>query len=195
MVQVPPRMSLDSQQKIGIVGFEVLGGESGASDASRRFLEAIQEGQPGVAVVELGSAEKILGDVGKTSLDRDALREIGKKYDVDTLIVGAITMKESAPKVDVNLSHGLKTGSFDARVSLDGNLNAKIVNTERGATIWSGSSARRIQLAGVSGSNGGGGYGSVHVSERERQVEQLVVDMVEEASRDFRPTWERRAAQ
>jgi hypothetical protein len=117
------------------------------------------------------------------------LREIGKKFEVDTLILGTIAMKESDPKVDVDLNHGFKPSSFQARVCLDGNLKAKLVKTDRGATIWSGSSSRRIQLAGVSGNSSGNG--SIHVSERERQVEQLIFDMVQEASGDFRPTWKR----
>jgi hypothetical protein len=108
------------------------------------------------------------------------------------VIVGALTVKESKPKVDFNLDQGLEHGSLQAQVRLDGSLEAKLVNTDRGATLWTGSSSRWIQLASVSGSSDG--YGSVRIPDRERQLNKLVYDMVQEASSDFRPTWERQPA-
>lgn len=157
---------------------------------STRFVAALQGGQPGVAVVELGSSDALLGAVGRGELDRDALREIGRKYEVDALIVGALRMQESQPRLDVDLDHGFELGSVRAQVRLDGNLEAKLVDTDRGATVWTGTSARWIELACVSGSSAG--FGSVSVADRERQVERLLCDMVDEAAADFRPRYERR---
>jgi hypothetical protein len=192
LVQAPPRMVLEREGTIGLVAFDVSSGENGARDVSSRFLQAIHEGQPGVPVVELGSSATVLDAVGRTSMDADAIREIGKKYHVDAVIVGVLTTKESKPKVDLNLSQGLRLGAVQAQVRLDGTLNAKLFKTDGGATVWSGSSSRWIQLAGMSGDSSG--YGSVAVADRDRQVEQLVADMVQEASCDFRPTWERHPA-
>lgn len=192
LVQVPPRMVLDHDKTIGIVAFDVRGDEAGTSEVSSRLLEAIHAGQPGVAVVELGSSAEVLGAVGKTSMDSEAVQEIGKKYDVDAVIVGALTVKESKPEIDFNVDQGLRLGSLQAQVRLDGSLEAKLVNTDRGATVWTGSSSRWIQLAGVNGSSGG--YGSISLPDRERQIAQLVNDMVQEASGDFRPTWQRQPA-
>jgi len=192
LVQTPPRMSLNHEQKIGIVSFDVQGGEAPTSEVATRFLEAIHEGSPGVAVVELGNSAELLSAVGKTRMDSEAVREIGKKFDVDVLIVGALTVKESKPKVDVDLNRGVGLGSVQAQVCLDGNLEAKLVNTDRGATLWTGSSSRWIQLACVSGNSTGSG--SIHITDRESQVQQLVNDMVQDASSDFRPTWVRQRA-
>ena len=191
LVQVPPRMILDRTQTIGIVRFDVQGA-TGVPDVSTRFLEALQEGQPGVAVVELGSSSDVLATVGKSTMDGEAVREIGKRYEVDAVILGTMSMKESKPKLDVNLDQGLDASSVQAQVRLDGSLQAKLVNTDRGATLWTGTSSRWISLARVGGSSGG--YGSLSLPDRERQVGQLVHDMVEEASSDFRPTWERQPA-
>jgi hypothetical protein len=185
LVQVPPRMMLSHEQTIGIVRFETQGGP----EVSGRLLEAIHDGQPGVAVVELGSSAEVLSAVGKTRIDSESVREIGKKFDVDAVIVGVVTVKESKPKIDVDIHQGLALGSVQAQVRLDGSLEAKLMSTDRGATLWSASSSRWIQLACASGSSAG--YGSIHIPDRERQVEKLVQDMVQEASSDFRPTWER----
>lgn len=192
LVQIPPRVVLDREQTIGIVSFDVRGGEAGAPDASSRFIEAIQEGQPGIAVVELGSSAEVLSAVGKARLDSESVREIGKKFDVDAVLVGALTMKESKPKLDLDLDQGFEHGALKAQVRLDGSFEAKLFNTQRGATLWTGSSSRWINLASLSGSSAG--YGSISVPDRERQVAQLVHDMVREASTDFRPTWERQPA-
>jgi hypothetical protein len=192
LVQVPPRMTLDHEKTIGIVAIDVRGSEPGSPEVTSRLLEAIHEGQPGVAVVELGTSTEVLSAVGKTRMDSEAVREIGRKFQVDAVIVGALTVKESKPKVDFNLDQGLEHGSLQAQVRLDGSLEAKLVNTDRGATLWTGSSSRWIQLASVSGSSDG--YGSVRIPDRERQLNKLVYDMVQEASSDFRPTWERQPA-
>ena len=189
MVQVPPRMLLDRNQTIGIVRFDVTCTRAGQEqNVTAKFVEAIQHGQPGVPVVELGSSSEVLNAVGKSQLNAEALQEIGKKYNVDAVIVGTVLLKESQPKVNVDLSQGL-LGSVQAKVRLDGHLDAKIVTTARGASVWTGSSSRWINLAQVSGSTIG--VGSVNLPDRDRQYEKIVVDMVGDASKDFYPTWEK----
>jgi hypothetical protein len=98
-------------------------------------------------------------------------------------------LKESQPKVNVNLAQGISLSSVQAQVRLDGHLDAKILTTAHGASVWSGSSGRWINLAQVSGS--GLGFGSVNVPDRDHQYEKLIFDMVNDASRDFYPTWEK----
>jgi hypothetical protein len=182
-------MMLDPNKTIGIVRFDVEGGRGEERNATAKFMEAIQHGQPGVPIVELGSSSEVLNGVGKSQLNGEAVQEIGKKYNVDAVIVGTVQLKESQPKVNVNIAQGLSLSSVHAQVRLDGHLDAKIVNTSRGASVWSGSSARWINLAQASGS--ALGVGSLNVPDRDRQYEKLVFDMVHEASRDFCPTWER----
>lgn len=192
LVQVPPRLVLDREQTVGIVSFDVHGGDVGARDVASRFAEAILQGQPGVPVLELGSAASVLGAVGREEFDSEAARLIGQRFGVHALVVGSLTMKESEPRIDVNVDQGFDLASLQAQVRLDGSLEAKLVETERGATIWRGSSTRWIQLARVSGSSGG--FGSIDLPDRQRQIERLVHDMVQEASCDFRPSMERQPA-
>jgi hypothetical protein len=183
-------MMLDRNQTIGIVRFDVEGARGAeAHNATAKFMEAIQHGQPGVPIVELGSSSEVLNGVGKSQLTGEAVQEIGKKYNVDAVIVGAVHLKESQPKVNVDIAQGIKLSSVQAQVRLDGSLDAKIVTTGRGASVWTGSSARWINLAQVSGS--GLGLGSVNLPDRDRQYEKLIFDMVSDASKDFYPTWEK----
>ena len=185
-------MALDRNQTIGIVRFDVEGTRSEDHNVTGKFMEAIQQGQPGVGIVELGSSSEVLNGVGKSQLNGEAVQEIGRKFNVDAVIVGALRLKESQPRIDVDLNHGLKLDSVRAQIRLDGRLDAKVLTTGRGASVWTGSSARWISLARVSGS--GVGAGSVSIPDWDRQYEKLIFDMVHEASSDFRPTWERQAA-
>src|SRR5215469_10286258 len=107
MVKVPPRMTLDPNKTIGIVRFDVEGGRGEERNATAKFMEAIQHGQPGVPIVELGSSSEVLNGVGKSQLNGEAVQEIGKKYNVDAVIVGTVQLKESQPKVNVNIAQGL----------------------------------------------------------------------------------------
>jgi hypothetical protein len=146
-----------------------------------------------VPIIELGSSAEVLNGVGKSQLNGEAMQEIGKKFNVDAVIVGAVHLKESQPKIDVDLNQGFKLDSVRAQVRLDGRLDAKIVTTTRGASVWTGSSSRWINLIRASGS--GVGIGSVSVQDYDRQYEKLILDMISEASNDFRPTWEKQAKQ
>jgi hypothetical protein len=142
LVEVSPRMVLDREKTIGIVAFDVQGSESGAPDVTSRFVEALQEGQPGIPVIELGSSAEVLAAAGRTRLDAEALRAIGEKFDVDRVIVGTLTLQESKPKVDVSLGQVFESGSLHAQVRLDGSLDAKLFDTERG-----GDALDRLELA------------------------------------------------
>lgn len=192
MVKVAPRMELDREHTLGIVTFDAEGKDVDGGDVTRRFLEAIHEGQPGTAILELGTSAEVLAAVGKTRLDGEAAREIGEKFGVEAVLVGTVSLVESKPKVDVSLDKGFQLGSVQAQVRLDGKLEVKLLNAERGASLWSGSSSRWIQLACVGASRVG--FASVDVEDREQQIERLLFDMVQEASADFRPTWVRQPA-
>src|SRR5262245_45144026 len=73
-VEVPPRMLLDRNQTIGIVRFDVQSTRgTQEQDVTAKFMEAIQHGQPGVPIVELGSSSEVLNAVGKSQLNGEAL--------------------------------------------------------------------------------------------------------------------------
>src|SRR5215510_504624 len=88
LVKIPPRMILDRNQTIGIVRFDVEGTQRDDHNVTGKFVQAIQQGQPGVGIIELGSSSEVLNSLGKSQLNAEALQEIGKKFNVDALIIG-----------------------------------------------------------------------------------------------------------
>lgn len=189
MVKVPPRFSVNKGQTIGIVQFITEGENAGDYNLTRQFMESLQEGQPGIAIIELGQSAEVLKSVGKTKWNNAAVLAVGKKFEVDSLITGRLQLKKAQPNLDVNLDKGFTLNSFKAQVRVDGTLEATMFNTSRGATIWTGSSARWINIANLKGS--GMGSGSINLPDTKRQYEKLVYDMVREATSDFRPGWEK----
>ncbi|MEN8006326.1 MAG: hypothetical protein ABFS42_04890 [Candidatus Krumholzibacteriota bacterium] len=192
-VQVPPRMMMDRSETVGVLTFTSQGADEDDQDVTSRFMQAIHEEQPGVAFVDLGDQEEVLAEIGETRLSGTAVQEIGRKFAVDKILTGDLGLKESQPKVDVDLDRGLNLNSLKAQIRLDGTLDAKLHDTNRGAIIWTGSSSRWIELASLDGSVQGDG--SVSLPDRERQYGLLIHDMVREASRDFRSRWERQPKQ
>lgn len=188
-VKVPPRMILDRNQTIGILTFKTDGAQEGDPDITSKFIQAVQSEQTGVAIVELGTPANVLKEVHKTDLTAEMFIAVGKKHKVDFVIVGDLKLKTSKPKIDVDLQQGLKLDSVQAQIRLDGSLSAKMINTSRGATIWSGSSSLWINLANVGGN--ALGAGTISLPDRERQVEKLYNALTVEATEDFRSTWER----
>lgn len=193
MVKVPPRLTVDPNQTVGILAFDVEGADKGDHNVTGKFMEAIHEGQPGTPILELGTVGDVLRQVGQSQLTPEAVKEIGERFNVDVLLVGELQLKQSKPKVNVNLDNGLKLDELQAKVRLDGTLNARLLNTNSGATVWTGSSARWINLANV-GVTGGGAV-AASVPDSERQTEKLVYDMTREASSDFRWRWEKQPKQ
>lgn len=188
MVRLPSRVSVDPNWTVGLVRFEVEGANPEDHNVTGRFLEAFHEGQPGVAVVELGDVGEVLKAVGLTELNGEAVRAIGEKHDLDAVITGRLQLAQTRPEIGVDFEEGLRVNSVSARVRLHGTLAAKMLDTARGATVWTGSSTRWITLA-----SGGGtrtGLGSVNLPDIRQQYEELIHDLIREATEDFRPTWE-----
>jgi len=180
LVQVPARVDLHELGTIGIVEFA--SGSEGklAAFSTQRFIEALQESQPGVHVLELGKIPELPGG----SVDHAAIRAIGEKYDVDALIVGNLKVEEVRPNVDVVSM--VKSMSVSADV--DAALTARLFETGRGATVWTRSTRATRTVAHV-----GMGGGKVVFDARDPKgaYGELVDCLVNEVTDDFRVSYVR----
>lgn len=142
-VQVPPRLDLRAYQTIGFINFESR--TEGNFDAylNDRFLEEISFAQPGADILELGPVDSVLAKVGYNTLDRDAIRELGREYGLDAIIVGTLDISNIKPHVHV--LHLLRDVSVRAEV--DAKIKARLIDVERGTTRWTAVARDRKTLA------------------------------------------------
>lgn len=183
-VRVPPRMDLARLGTLGIVDFASPGDPGIGPRAAREFLAALQSAQPGTPVLELGDERRLLAELGRPTLDSEALRALGEKYRIDALIVGALDSQRVSPKVAFDASAAYAT----ATAELEGALDARILDTRTGATLWSSATRARAEIAGVEISDRG--ISSVGTSSPDDARQRLISRLVRKATSDFWAHWE-----
>lgn len=187
VVTIPPRVDLKAYQAIGVIEFAAPAANPALGpDVSEKFLGNIQGAQPGVRLLELGSREQVLREVGQDDLDYRAIRAIGEKYGVDAIITGSIELSEARP--DISFSPNLT--SISAQAKVDGKMNAKLWEAVSGATVWTNSSWGNWSVAGVSLS--ANGRPRVGISTPKEKQDQIVMALIKALNGDFWPTYEKR---
>jgi len=184
VVEVPPRVDLHSFETIGIVQFASDAKGNLPAFATQRFIEAMQESQPGVRVLELGRGADLEHPIRSGSVDPAAIRAIGEKYGVDAVVVGDLVVKDVRPNIDVyNI---VKSMSVSADV--DAALTARLLETNRGATVWtrSTSSTRTVAQVGV-----GGGQVIFDARDPQHAYGELVDCLITDITDDFRVSYVR----
>jgi hypothetical protein len=183
-VQVPPRVDLHALGTIGIVEFASSSKGKLPAFATQRFIEAVQESQPGVRVLELGRMTDLAGANGSGSVDHAALQAIGEKYGVDALIVGDLLVEDVRPNVDV---YNMLT-SMSVSADVDAALTARLLETGRGATVWTRATraTRTVAQVGV-----GGGQVRFDARDPQHAYGELVDALVNDITHDFRVSYVR----
>jgi len=184
LVQVPPRVDLHALGTIGIVEFASGAKGNLPAFATQRFVEALQESQPGVRVLELGRVSELTSAPGNGPVDHDAIQAIGEKYGVDALIVGDLLVENVRPNIDV---YNMLT-SMSVSADVDAALTARLLETGRGATVWTRATRATRTVAHV-----GVGGGSVRFDARdpENAYGELVDALVNDITDDFRVSYVR----
>lgn len=179
---VPPLVDLTRSGSLGLVMFKAEGAKGDLdATATQLFLQEVNAAQ-GVAVVELGPAEAVLADLGKTAFDRDAALAIGEKQGLEAFFVGEMTVTKVKPRVD--LAAPLQK-TLLARTAFDVALKVRLVSGRDGATLWTRSSQGQATV-GTVGINGGAPVFSVR--DKDTAMYQLLRDMAFRLTWDFRPT-------
>jgi hypothetical protein len=182
-VLVDPRVDLAGWGTIGIVEF------SGGADpelgvqATHEFMEALQRAQPGVRILELGSEARVLHEVDSVGLDFEAARALGERYEIDALIIGRLEIERVKPSI----RFGQSFASMEARADLHGELAARLIETDSGATVWTRSTTATANVAHVGVPTQG--LPTFSAKDPSDASTGLVRQLVVNASHDFRPRW------
>jgi hypothetical protein len=181
----PPVMDLSTLGALGMLEFTSQGEAPLGSVAREQFMAALQSAQPGTPVLELGSVRDVVAEVHGTGLNPATVKAIGEKYQVDALLVADVRSAEMRPSM--SLQSISNVASLNAKVELEGALNARILETKRGATIWTTSATGRVPMANLALSTLG--MGGLNAGEADQSRLELVKALVTDATVDFQPRW------
>ncbi len=185
-VTVPPRVDLKAFPTIGLIEFDAQPPGELGPDATQMFLGNLQAAQPGVRVLELGSRDKVLREVGMADLESLAIRAIGEKYGVAAVLSGSVELSEV--QADAKLSSDLS--AITARAKIGGKMSGKLWDSANGATIWTNSSWGSWPVAKISlTEEGAGSFSYRNLSERRNQI---LMSLITALNGDFWSTYETR---
>jgi hypothetical protein len=182
-VLAPPRIDLKQHEVIGIIEFDCSGqGELGPF-LTQRFVDAVRRDQELVRIILLGTPAEVLSDIGQTRLDQNAFKAIGQKHQIKTLFTGNIVVSDVKPSVAI----GQRLTYFGVSADVDATLNAQMVETETGASLWS-RSARAVQRIGGVEIFGDKSF-TFDADDPESAYGRLADSLVEAVTHDFQCHW------
>lgn len=183
-VMYPPKIDLTQHEIIGIITFRSTNEGQLAPYATGKFMEAMRRDQGLIRIVELGTQDKVLAEIGHNELDREAFMEIGEKYDVISVINGELVVSDVRP--DITITPG--GGYMDFSAEVDASMAVRMVETETGASLWSSTAEATSKVGGVSI------FGKKHfmfdAKDPDNAYGELVRALVKKTTRDFQETWE-----
>ncbi len=184
-ILMPPRIDLAPQHRIGLVTFTIENAKGSLNQlATERFMTHVLGGQPGIEVLELGDADKLLAEVGESELGLRAAQKIGEKYGTPAVFFGHLIVSDVKPR---GVLRGLDLPRIEANVTVE--IRARLLATESGGTLWS-NSARETETVGQVAMTGGVPYFSAE--DPNDAYGRLVDDLVYAVTADFRPYWVRK---
>ena len=185
-VEIPPQIDLTALGTIGVVAFDVQSDVQLQDDITLKFIQHLQAAQPGVPVLELGNEAEVLRATGFGTLDTEAVKAIGRKYGVDSLLSGTLEVTHSFP--DINIGQDLN--SISAASYVLGNLNARLRLTNTGATIWSNGAHGKWKVASVDLT--AGSLSSAGMKNVDDTYRKMVQELARVGTIDFSKSYETR---
>ena len=181
-VLVPPRLDLKPYGRVGLVLFTIEKAKGELDQvATRRFSEDLLAAQPGVEVLELGSADSVRRRLGEKDMGALTAQAVGAARRTPVVFIGHLKISNVTP------SGGLRSLSLphlEATVSAE--LTVALYGTETGGTLWRSSGVASRKIGGLA-IVGGEPYFSA--KDPNKAYLGLVNDLVDYVTRDLRPTW------
>jgi hypothetical protein len=180
-VDVLPRFDVASLGPVGLIEFTSNADPTVNQYATQQFQQRLLAAQPRARVVELGPMQSVLAAVGSSRLDGEAIKRIGRKYEVAGVFHGNVAYGEPVMDVDVRDISNLR-GSM--HYTLRGDLYSTLAETKSGASVWSSSAWSQRQFGGVAVSPNS--INTANKSENPRR--DMIPGLINRVTEDFRGT-------
>jgi hypothetical protein len=185
-VLVPPRVELKAYHSIGVIEFSTNAEDKLKPYVTQNFIQNIQSAQPGTRILELGAEDQLLRSLGHSRLNPETIQSIGRRYNVDAVILGHLQVSEIKPKINVFTA----TKALNAKAYIEAALQTRIIETDSGATLWTRATSGKTQVAEINLMEGG--PFSFGVSNPREKYGKLVPKLVYVNTMDFRSRYEYR---
>jgi len=141
---VPPRLDLAELYRVGLITFtmENARGELNVV-ATERFAGEVFAAQSGVEVLELGTVDEVLAELGQERLGPRAARAIGEEYEVAAFFVGQVRASNVKPRASL-------VGFPSLEAVVDVQMTVRLISAESGAAMWSNSARATETVGGLS---------------------------------------------
>ncbi|MBS4015612.1 MAG: hypothetical protein KGZ86_04170 [Candidatus Latescibacteria bacterium] len=180
-VMVPPAVNLTDYQVVGIIKFRCSEGGNLDAFVTQKFIEEITRDQKMMQIMELGNEAAVLAEVQKPSLNIDAYKAIGEKYNLKSIIFGDIDISDIQPEITIAPGFSF----VGVRGIIEAKLVARMIETENGATVWTGSALDKREIGHISFA---GGRFMFDAKDPERAYGPLTETLVRNSTKDFRKT-------
>lgn len=181
-VALPPSIDLTTYERIGMIEFVSNTDGSLKTYTTEKFVEALQQSQDNVRVVELGTEKDVLEATQQKNLDYDAIQAIGKRYGLDAILIGSIDVTNVSPDFDQP-----SEGTMGVDAFVEASITARLYQANDGATLWSSSARGKETVAHVGVTHGR----PLHFGATNPDVAYggLVLPLVLQMTEDFRTTY------
>mgnify|MGYP003565970623 CR=1 FL=1 len=142
-MRIPPRVELKTYHTIGVIEFSTNAEDTLKPYVTQNFIQNVQSAQPGTRILELGDQAQLLRAIGHSQLSPETIRSIGRKYNVDAVILGHLQVSEIKPKVNVFTA----PKALNAKAYIEAALSTRILETDSGATLWTQATTGKTQVA------------------------------------------------
>lgn len=188
-VLIPPRVELKAYHNIGVIEFSTNAEDTLKPYVTQNFIQHVQSAQPGTRILELGDQEQLLRALGRSQLNPETIQSIGRKYNVDAVILGHLQVSEIKPKINVFAD----AKALNAKAYIEAALRTRILETDSGATLWTMATTGKTQVARISLMEDG--PISFGVSDPREKYGKLVPELVYVNTTDFRSRYEYRTVE
>jgi hypothetical protein len=160
-----------------------------APRVTQNFIQNVQSAQPGTRILELGDQEQLLRSIGRSKLNPETIKSIGKMYNVDAVILGHLQVSEIKPNIKVFTA----AKALNAKAYIEAALRTRILETDSGVTLWTRATTGKTQVARINLMEGG--PISFGVSDPKEKYGKLVPELVYVNTTDFRSRYEYRTVE
>jgi hypothetical protein len=188
-VLIAPRVELKAYHNIGVIEFSTNAEDTLKPYITQNFIQNVQSAQPGTRILELGDQEQLLRSIGRSKLNPETIKSIGKMYNVDAVILGHLQVSEIKPNIKVFTA----AKALNAKAYIEAALRTRILETDSGVTLWTRATTGKTQVARINLMEGG--PISFGVSDPKEKYGKLVPELVYVNTTDFRSRYEYRTVE